>query len=116
ESLGARDGFPVPFAVRSENDPVDFRVIALRQQPQDGPATADFDIVAVGADTQNSQREILWFREVESQHVGIGIRVWLKDWCSENLSRLITRCLGPCRATAAAVPDTRLRSVGRGLH
>src|SRR6266404_782302 len=52
----------------TQHDPVDLGFVMGREQTQERPAAADLDVVAVGADTQESGGAVVLEGEVESEH------------------------------------------------
>src|SRR5437773_839324 len=110
--LGARDGFLVPPTAGRQNDPADARLLVLVQEPQDRPATADLDVVAVRAEAQQAQRVALVAGEGQVLHDG--------SRCGRRSPRRARRArvLGPgpgrrSRCIAAPTPPGILRIAAR---
>src|SRR5882724_2750211 len=55
EALRAGQGLLVALAARADHHPLDFGMDVLRQEPQDRSAATDLDVVAVGADAEQTQ-------------------------------------------------------------
>jgi hypothetical protein len=67
EGFTAADGLFPAFPVRAEHHPIEFQGRVLLEPAQDGPAATNLDIVAMGAETEDSLRTGA-IGEVERQH------------------------------------------------
>jgi hypothetical protein len=61
---------------RAQDNPVDAKIWVLADQLQNGPPTADFNVVAMRAKTQNLRRRVLSKIEAYFEHELLSLQVY----------------------------------------